>query len=130
MTTQAENIIAGLSDEQKLLLADTIVYGGWGDTGGEDFNGEEDYGFVYLPNEAWRGEHFERKKLSAKFKELYKALGMTGEGEWFKTNGVINWHKDWWNDGSCSVIIIKSGLYEELDTWAESYVKQYNSNNQ
>ena len=30
-----QDIIAKLNDEQKLLLADTIVFGGWGDTDGE-----------------------------------------------------------------------------------------------
>ena len=125
----AEDIVTPLYDSERLLLADTIVYGGWGDT--EDyFNDVSEGGWVICPNEAWKGKHFERRELSARFKELYKALKLIGTGEWFKSNGVINWHKDYWDDGSGSVLIIRYDVYKELEEWAESYVKQYNSNNQ
>lgn len=125
-----QDIIAKLNDEQKLLLADTIVFGGWGDTNGE-FNVDEDSdewsgGFVYLPDGAWRGQHFERKTLPAMFKALYDALDMDGNAN-FKTNGVMNWHKDWWDDGSGSVLIIRDPLYKEFEKWANALVKQYNS---
>ena len=117
-----EQILANLNEEQKQLLADTINYGGWGDSDVEFANGEMAYGYGYITDEAHKGKHFERRTLSWKFKALFKALGLEGD-KWSKCNDVMKWMYDWWGDGSGSVLFIHEQLCDNFENWARGYKK-------
>ena len=92
-------ILSNLNDEQKQLFADTINHGAWGDTD-TIFKGEKEpvTVFGYITDLAYQGNHFERKSLSNRFKDLFKALGLEGNGH-EKQSDTMQWMYDWWGDG-------------------------------
>lgn len=116
-----EQILLNLSDEQKQLLADTIVHGAWGDTDAI-FEGEQEevrvYG--YITDLAYKGKHFERKTLSNRFKGLFKALGLKGDKK-SKSCDMMQWIYDWWEDGSGSILLIREDITDSLEKWATEY---------
>ena len=116
-----EKILLNLSDEQKQLLADTIVHGAWGDTDAI-FEGEQEavrvYG--YITDLAYKGNHFERKTLSNRFKSLFKALCLKGDKK-SKTCDMMQWIYDWWEDGSGSILLIRADITDSLEKWATEY---------
>lgn len=114
-----EQILNNLSDEQKQLLADTIIYGGWGDSEVK-FQDDEDYGYGYVTNDAHKGGHFNRRELSRRFQDLFKALNLEGS-KWAKCTEEMAWFHDWWCDGSGSVLFIRSGLDGAFEKWARTY---------
>ena len=114
-----EEILKGLNEEQKLLLADTINYGSWGDCDME-FNGKTFDAWGYITDDAYMGNHFVRRELSLRFKNLFKALGLVGTNR-EKTCGEFTWVYDWWEDGSGSVLFIRDELVEDFEKWAENY---------
>lgn len=120
-----EQILENLSDDQKQLLADTIVHGAWGDTD-TFFEGEKEsvrvYG--YITDLAYKGNHFERKTLSNKFKSLFKALGLKGD-ERSKVCDMMQWIYDWWEDGSGSILLIREDITDSLEKWAKEYAEHH-----
>ena len=116
-----EQILANLSDEQKQLLADTINFGSWGDSEVRFADGD-DYGYGYVTDDAHKGNHFVRRELSRRFQYLFKALHLEGS-RYAKMNTEMAWFYDWWNDGSGSILFIRTGLYEDFETWARAYNK-------
>lgn len=116
-------ILAALNDEQKVLLADTLNYGLWGDC---DFDDDKEcgvYAMGYITNDAYRGGHFERKTLSARFRSLFKALGLKGTRHYKKCK-EMKWFHDWWGDGSGSVLLIRQELCDDFEEWARIYRKK------
>lgn len=114
-------ILTSLSDEQKQLLADTINFGSWGDSC-VAFADDEEYGYGYITDDAHLGNHFIRSELSNRFQSLFKALNLEGS-KWSKCNEEMVWYYDWWGNGSGSILFIRSGLYEDFETWARDYNK-------
>ena len=116
-----EQILLNLSDEQKQLLADTIVHGAWGDTDAI-FEGEQEavrvYG--YITDLAYKGNHFERKTLSNRFKNLFKSLGLKGDKK-SKACDMMQWIYNWWEDGSGSILLIREDITDSLEKWATEY---------
>lgn len=115
-------ILANLNEEQKQLLADTINHGGWGDAEVEFNNNEIAYGDGYITDEAYRGNHFERKSLSNRFRSLFKALGLEGN-KYGKRSDEMKWMYDWWGDGTGSILFIREELSPEFEKWAKEYNK-------
>lgn len=116
-----DQILSNLTDEQKQLLADTINYGGWGDSE-VVFADDEDFGYGYVTDDAHKGNHFIRRELSNRFQSLFKALNLEGS-RWSKCNEEMAWFYDWWGDGSGSVLFIRTGLYDDFENWARNYNK-------
>lgn len=114
-----EEILKPLTEEQKQLLADTINYGGWGDCD-DIFEGKACRVYGYITDEAYRGNHFERRTLSNKFRSLFKALGLVGDKK-SKSNNEMSWIYDWWEDGSGSILLIREELCGEFEKWAETF---------
>ena len=118
--------ISVLTDEQKQLLADTIVYGSWGSTEMEFANEtNDDYvtdvAYGYITNDAKQGGHFSGRKVSAMFRAIYRKL------ETMKGAGQITAHyNNWWGDGSGDVMFIRKTHDDDAWKWAE----EYNKNNQ
>lgn len=111
---------AQLDENEKLLLADTINYGWWGDC---DMDFKEDGETIYdrangfITNDAHEGGHFERKKLPALFKKMYKKL----------PKNVFKHISDWWEDGSGDVLFVREFSEEFLTSmydWAKSPTKK------
>lgn len=103
MANKFEIIIenAGLTEDEKLLLADTIKHGEWGDCDMEFEEGGKsvtDYAIGFCTNDAYEGGHFERRKLSSMFKKLYKKL----------PKQYFNHCSDWWDDGSGDMMFIRT----------------------
>ncbi len=121
------DILGVLTDEQKQLLADTIVQGGWGDCDMEFINesGEETtaHCYGYITNEAHNAGHFSGRKVSAMFRSLYHRVetkrfsGRSGAGE------IICHCNDWWDDGSGDMLFIREPFVDEAETWAQNYNK-------
>lgn len=120
MRTLAQ-IVGNLDNDQRQLLVDTINHGGWGDTD-TFFKGEKEpvrvYG--YITDLAHKGNHFERRSLSNRFKELFKALGLKGNSK-SKASDVMQWIYDWWEDGSGSILLVREELTGDLEKWAKNY---------
>ena len=116
-------ILANLNDEQKQLLADTINHGAWGDAEVEFDNNVIAYGYGYITDLAYKGNHFERKTLSNRFRSLFKALGLNGD-KYEKRNNEMKWMYDWWGDGTGSILFIHEDICDEFEKWAREYNKQ------
>ena len=116
-------ILSNLNDEQKQLFADTIIHGAWGDTD-TIFKGETEPVMVYgyITDLAYQGKHFERKSLSNRFRDLFKALGLEGNGH-EKQSDTMQWMYDWWGDGSGSILLIREDMTDEIEEWAKNYNK-------
>lgn len=114
-----EEILKGLNEEEKQLLADTIKFGNWGDCEVR-FLKDDCYATGYITNDAYQGGHFERRGLSNRFKSLFKSLGLEGN-KYSKRSEEIAWSYDWWGDGSGSVLFIRDGLDVQFDEWARKY---------
>jgi hypothetical protein len=115
-------ILANLNEEQKQLLADTINHGAWGDADVFYGNNENAYGYGYITDLAYKGNHFERKSLSNRFRSLFKALGLEGN-KWNKQSDEMCWMYDWWGDGTGSILFIHESLSTEFEEWAKGYNK-------
>ena len=117
-----------LTEEQKQVLADTIIYGGWGDCDmtfvNEDGEDVERYCYGYITNHAKDGGHFSGRKLSALFRSLYSKVetkryhSRSGAGE------IICHYNNWWDDGSGDVLFIRGDVCDEAEAWAREYNKQ------
>ena len=116
-----EEILANLNEEQKLLLADVIRFGYFGDAQFNTPDGGYVYCDVYITDDAYQGNHFERKSIPNRLKNLYKALNLEGTKH-NKTDGSqIFFSYDWWGDGSGSVLAFVCDLGEEIKTWVINY---------
>lgn len=115
-------ITANLTEEQKQLLADTIIHGSWGDCE-ETFDDETVYVYGYVTDDAYRGNHFERRSLSNRFRSLFKALGLKGN-RYSKRNAEMVWYYDWWGDGTGSILLIRTELTDDFEKWAREYNKK------
>lgn len=117
-----EQIIEPLTDEQKLLLADVIRHGCWGDCEETFSDGETARCIGFITDDAYQGNHFPRKGIPSRLKSLYKALGLEGSSR-CKSSAEMVWIYDWWDDGSGSILLVREPLDEDLDKWATDYLK-------
>lgn len=113
-----EEIVSVLTDEQKQLLKDTIVYGFWGDCDyvfiGLYGKPETDYAYGYITNDAKEAGHFSGRKVSAMFRSMYRRLGLVdGIGE------VISHATDWWGDGSGDMLFIRDEYVSPFEKWSK-----------
>ena len=113
-----EEIVSVLTDEQKQLLKDTIVYGSWGDCDyefiGQDGKPETDYACGYITNYAKKAGHFSGRKVSEIFRSMYRRLGLVGGiGE------IISHASDWWEDGSGDVLFIRDKYVRLFEQWSK-----------
>jgi hypothetical protein len=106
-----------LTEQEALLLADTIQQGEWGDAKVmflSDNGDVEEWAMGYCTNDAYLGEHFERRMLPNMFKQLYKKLTPCG------IHGYDFSHfSDWWGDGTGDMLFIKTPENETSDSWSE-----------
>lgn len=116
-------ILENLNEEQKQLLADTINHGSWGNSDAY-FKGDDKPAMAdgYITDLAHKGNHFERKSLSNRFRSLFKALGLEGT-KTDKNSAEMQWMYDWWQDGSGSILLIREELSEQFEEWAKNYNK-------
>jgi len=117
-----EEITAPLTDEQKLLLADVIRHGCWGDCEETFADGETARCMGFITDDAYQGNHFPRKGIPSRLKSLYKALGLEGSNR-CKSSAEMVWIYDWWDDGSGSILLVREPLDDDLDKWATDYLK-------
>ena len=117
-----EEITAPLTDEQKLLLADVIRHGCWGDCEETFDDGETARCMGFITDDAYQGNHFPRKSIPSRLKSLYKALGLEGSSR-RKSSAEMVWIYDWWEDGSGSILLVREPLDDDLDKWATDYLK-------
>lgn len=117
-----EEITAPLTDEQKLLLADVIRHGCWGDCEETFSDGETAPCMGFITDDAHQGNHFQRKSIPSRLKGLYKALGLEGSDR-RKSSAEMVWIYDWWDDGSGSILLVREPLDDGLDKWATDYLK-------
>lgn len=75
---EVQEIVSVLTDEQKQLLKDTIIYGAWGDADNEfldEKGGIETVNmYGYCTNDAKGAGHFSGKQVSAMFRSIYRKL--------------------------------------------------------
>lgn len=116
---QVEEIVSVLTEEQKQLLKDTIVYGCWGDSEtnflDENNNIVEDSMFAYCTNDAKEGGHFSGRKVSAMFRSIYKKLCPAYNN---RVGRYISHQNDWWGDGSGDMLFIRGEYYQVFEIWA------------
>lgn len=115
-----EDILVSLTEEEKVLLKDTIKYGCWGDSDYSFMDGENvvtDSMYGYCTNEAKKGGHFSGRKVASMFKNIYKKvciLSRGGEG----IGEVISHCSDWWGDGSVDMLFIRKNYVDDFERWA------------
>lgn len=119
------DILSLLTNDEKQLLADTILKGGWGDCEmefvNEDGETETAWCYGYCTNDAHKAGHFSGRKLSAMFRSLYKKVetkrfsSQSGAGE------IICHCNDWWGDGSGDMLFIRDPFDNEANEWARNY---------
>lgn len=119
-------IVSALTDEQRTLLSDLVVHGYWGDCDMEFGDPDGEYGTFscdgYITDDAYMGGHFVRRGLSNRFRSLYKALGMKGNGM-HRMCDEFAWAHDWWGDGRGSVFFVRGEISAELEEWATGFGK-------
>ena len=108
-----------LTEEQRLLLKDTIRHGAWGDADStflsEDGVCETDFMFGYCTNDAKKGGHFTGRAVSAMFRAIYRRLCPA------KRNMVgrfVSHCRDWWGDGSGDMLFIRASHRKAFEEWA------------
>lgn len=114
-----EKIVSVLTDEQKQVLKDTIIYGQWGD-GTElflDENGKDEEATMmgYCTNDAKNAGHFSGRKISGLFRAIYNKLCPA----YNHTMGpCISHYSDWWGDGSGDMLFIRYTHVPAFEVWA------------
>lgn len=116
-----KELLGQLTEDEREILRDTIIYGGWGDTivnfttgAGENV---EVYAYGYCTNDAQEGGRYIGRRNNQLFKSIYRKLcpnshGGAGTGEY------IAHCSDWWGDGSGDMLFIRTGIYQEMEAWA------------
>lgn len=112
-------IVELLSTDELTVLLDTIRFGAWGDTAMEflnkDGNVETVMAYGYCTNDAHLGGHFNGRKISALFRSMFRKLCPDrGMGRY------LSHCSDWWGDGSGDMLFVRTGLYDELEKYAEN----------
>ena len=126
------DILSLLTNDEKQLLADTIIHGSWGNCDmtfinddGEEVNADC---WGYITNHAKDGGHFSGRKVSSMFRSIYRKIETIG---WHKGTGAgeITCHyNNWWGDGSGDVIFIRAPFCDEAEQWAEQWAENHKQN--
>ncbi len=122
-----DDVVNVLTDDERQLLADTIIEGEWGDCQIEFANGDGTESVTcdamgYCTNDAKNAGHFSGRKVSALFRSMYRKL----ETIHYPHSGMgrITAHcNDWWGDGSGDMMFIRDPFDIEAREWAENYNK-------
>lgn len=116
-----EEIVSVLTEEEKLLLKDTIKHGEWGDSEtcflDENGNIEDSDTIGFCTNDAKLGGNFSGRKISVMFRSLYKKLCPANHNQ---IGRHISHCSDWWGDGSGDMLFIRSEYYNAFQGWAKN----------
>lgn len=112
-------IVETLSADELTVLLDTIRCGAWGDTSMEFLdeagNVETVMAYGYCTNDAHLGGHFKGRKIAALCRSMYRKLCPDrGMGRY------VTQCSDLWGDGSGDMLFVRTGLYGELEKFAEN----------
>lgn len=120
-----QQLVATLTEDERQMLADTIIHGNWGDCEMEFVNPDGETVTVpctgYCTNDTKNGGHFSGRKLSSMFRAFYAKVetqrysSKSGAGE------IICHCNDWWDDGSGDMLFIRDPHDLEADKWAREY---------
>lgn len=114
-------IVSVLTAEERQLLKDTFLYGGWGDTDYE-FLGErgkiETVGaWGYCTNDAREGKHFAGRVVATMFRSIYAKLCPANHHQ---CGAQLSHCNDWWGDGSGDMLFIRSSWNKAWLEWAKT----------
>lgn len=124
MTPSIENIrtiVSVLTTEERQLLKDTFLYGGWGDTDYEflDENGKTETvgAWGYCTNDAREGKHFAGRVVATMFRSIYTKLCPVNRHQ---RGAQLSHCNDWWGDGSGDMLFIRSSWNKAWLEWART----------
>ena len=119
---QVKGMVAILTSEEQQALKDAIIYGGWGDAEYEFFKAPDSnetetvYMYGYCTNDAKQGGHFEGRKMSALFRNIYRKMC---KDERHQIGYVLSHCNDWWGDGSGDMLFIREGWDATFEEWSK-----------
>ena len=118
---QVRGLVSVLDQDEQQLLKDAIKHGSWGDGEYEFANpfGETETAgmYGYCTNDAKLGGHFEGRKISAMFRNIYRKLCPYNR----HTIGCVISHcRDWWGDGSGDMLFIRHEWADAFEHWANN----------
>ena len=119
---QVREQISVLTADEQQVLKDAIRYGGWGDAEYEFFKAPDSdeietvYMMGYCTNDAKKGGHFEGRKMSALFRNIYRKMC---KDEHHQIGYVLSHCRDWWGDGSGDMLFIRDGWDSAFEEWAK-----------
>lgn len=124
MTPSIENIrtiVSVLTAEERQLLKDTFLYGGWGDTDYEflDERGKTETvgAWGYCTNDAREGKHFAGRVVATMFRSIYAKLCPANHNQ---RGAQLSHCNDWWGDGSGDMLFIRSSWNKAWLEWAKT----------
>ena len=114
-------IVSVLTAEERQLLKDTFLYGGWGDTDYEflDENGNDETvgAWGYCTNDAREGKHFAGRVVATMFRSIYAKLCPANRHQ---RGAQLSHCNDWWGDGSGDMLFIRSSWNKAWLEWAKT----------
>lgn len=114
-------IVSVLTAEERQLLKDTFLYGGWGDTDSEFLDGHGKIETVgawgYCTNDAREGKHFAGRVVATMFRSIYAKLCPANRNRY---GAQLSHCNDWWGDGSGDMLFIRSSWNKAWLEWANT----------
>lgn len=114
-------IVSVLTAEERQLLKDTFLYGGWGDTDYEflDENGKTETvgAWGYCTNDAREGKHFAGRVVATMFRSIYAKLCPANRNQ---CGAHLSHCNDWWGDGSGDMLFVRSSWNKAWLEWART----------
>lgn len=115
-----DKIVAGLTNDEKQLLKDTINEGFWGDGDytflDENGNTETVSMWGYCVNDAYQAGHFKGREVANMFRSIYKKLCTANNNQ---VGRYISHCNNWWGNGGGDMLFIRESLAPEFKKWAK-----------
>lgn len=117
-------IVSVLTAEERQLLKDTFLYGGWGDTDYEflDERGKTETvgAWGYCTNDAREGKHFAGRVVATMFRSIYAKLCPAIRNQ---RGAHLSHCNDWWGNGSGDVLMLRAGENAAWRKWAKEPIQ-------